>query len=179
MFHNHDKKRKRSIIDAVLLPDDIKDAATQLAAFAKAKSVHEKAIKDLSKTMLCGTTEDELKNKIKLYCRDHRDVEDIHAEDSNVTVKTIVTKSVQSNLTEINVIKAVNQSLVASMNIRKTKQLDMLRESNAVRDDIDASALLDDILKIDQIEVLKQLNVQLEALKTTTERHAISFNIDS
>ena len=174
-MHDNQPKRKRNVIGADILPDDVREATAKLAEYSRAKAEHENAIKLLSKTMLAGTTEEKLKDTIKSYCKEHQDVEDIFAGGSNVTIRAIRTNSTSLNLNEASVTKMVTSSLQASAAIRRARQLDVIMEEHDCTKD-NAERLLDTLVTIDNIEVLKHLNIEMEDNKTVTERHAIYFD---
>lgn len=173
---NSEPKRKRNVIDSDLLPDEVRDATRRLAAFAKMKAEHEKAFKELAKTMLGDATEDSLKNTIKTYCRENRGVEDIQAEEDCVVVKTVLTKSTQSNLTEANVARAIGKAIRDTADIRRDKHRRRLADDYGL-DEESADDLLNEIDRIDNVELLKNVGMELRNMQTVTERYAISYDI--
>lgn len=171
---SRDEKRKRAIIESDFLPDEVRDAASKLAAFAKAKAEHDKTLKELARSMLGDSTEDVLKTVIKDYCQANRSVEDIRAVSENVLVKSVMSKSTQSNLNEASVLKLISTCVDATAEMRREKQMQRLYDDNGLDRDA-AGDLLDEMNTIDKVELLKRANQELNKMKTVTERCAIYY----
>ena len=171
-----EQKRKRNVVDSDLLPDAVRDATRRLAAYAKVKAEHEKTLKDLAKTMLGESTEDSLKTLIKDYCRENHGIEDIKAEDDGVVVKSVLTKSTQSNLNEANVARAIGKAFRDTAEIRREKHRRRLADDYGL-DEETADDLLNELDRIDNVELLKNVSMELRSLQTVTERYAISYDI--
>ena len=169
-----DAKRKRQLIEADLLPENVRIAASKLAAYAKVKAEHDANLKASAKQTLGDTSEESLKETIKSFCRENRDVQDIRA--GSTIVKAILSKSCQSNLNEASVMKLVSRSVDMTSTMRREKQIQRLHENHTLTKE-DAEIIVDEMNGIDSIELLKCVNNEMQKMKTTTERYAISFDV--
>ena len=145
-----------TVIDSTSLPDDVRDAASKLATYVKAKAGHELNIKALASMIFSTSTQDALETVIKKHCAANPSIEGIRAVPENVVIKTsTITKD------QASIIKLLSRCLDETFEMRREKQMLRLYDDNGL--DADAAGdLLDEMNSIDKVELLARMQKEME-----------------